>query len=307
MLFAVSANISFAAVSDGMLLYYPFKTDGGQSVSDASGHGYTGSVNGPSYVLGVVDGAYKFDGWDDFILTGNMGYQPIGTISFWINADAVENWRNPFSTDYAGWDDCIRFEEDSKAEFVNGALGMGAGFYTTTMAPSRWYHIIYAWDAQNAYGYLDGRLVFTAAHPDPNSSVHPNIPGTAAYWKEQSLTFRNVCIGNGYSTEADRHWKGLVDEVRMYNRVVTAAEAKQLFYLPIVQKEAEYILSCQYMVAGAPAYGAINDVMGDPTWIVPRENGMAILGLIRASQLLNDPRYLTRAQLCADYLVKIQD
>lgn len=306
--FVLLTKVSFAALDDGMLLYYPFNRDEGSSVSDASGHGYVGTVNGASYVSnGVVNSAYWFDGYNDYILTGDMGYQPIGSISFWLNADTVENWRNPFSTDYAGWDDCIRFEENSNREFVIGALGMGWGFYTKNMTPSRWYNIIYAWDAVNGYGYSNGKLVFTAPHPDPNSSVHPNIPGTAGYWKEQSLNFRNVCIGNGYSTEPDRHWKGLVDEVRIYNRVISAQEAKQLFYMPIVQKEANHILSCQYINSASSANGAINNVPGDPTWVVPREDAMAILGLLTASNILNNNLYRDRAQLAADYLVSVQD
>jgi len=298
----------FAAINDGLLLYYPFQIDEGETAQDTSGHNYVGAVNGATYTLaGVVDGAYRFDGLDDYILTGDMGYQPIGTISFWINADTVENWRNPFSTDYAGWDDCIRFEENSNREFVIGALGMSWGFYTKGMSPSRWYHIVYGWDAQNGYGYLDGRLTFISPHPDPDSSVHPDIPGTAGYWKEQSLHFRNVCVGNGYSTAPDRHWKGLVDEVRIYNRLLPAQEVNQLFYLPVVQKEAGHILFCQYMNTGSPANGAINNVPGDPTWVVPRESAMAILGLIRASELLNDNYYKERAELAADYLVSVQD
>jgi hypothetical protein len=299
---------SFASLNDGLILNYQFKTDAGQAVTDTSGRGYTGIVNGARYVAsGVIDGAYWFDGIDNYILTGNMGYQPVGTISFWVNADTVENWRNPFSTDYAGWDDCIRFEESTNRELAVGALGMGVGFFTTVMAPARWYHLVYSWDAQNGYGYLDGKMAFSTAHPDPDSSVHPNIPGTAAYWKEQSLTFRNVCVGNGYSLEPERHWKGGVDELRIYNRVITADEAKQLFYRPIVEKEANHILSCQYVNNGSLAYGAINDVPGDPTWVVPRENAMAILGLIKASQLLSEQKYLDRANLAADYLVSVQD
>ncbi|MFA6349712.1 MAG: hypothetical protein WCY12_02130 [Candidatus Omnitrophota bacterium] len=73
-----------------------------------------------------------------------------------------------------------------------------------------------------------------------------------------------------------------------------------------IKREADYILACQYMVNDA-SYGAINDISGLPTWVVPRENGMAILGLIRASELLNDQAYLDRAQLSADYLVRIQE
>ncbi|RZB32935.1 MAG: hypothetical protein AEth_00281 [Candidatus Argoarchaeum ethanivorans] len=72
--------------------------------------------------------------------------------------------------------------------------------------------------------------------------------------------------------------------------------------------EADYILSCQYIKDPQhPAYGAINNVYGDPTWVVPRENAMAILGLIVASEALNDTSYLEQAQLAADYLIKIQD
>ncbi|MFA5117219.1 MAG: LamG-like jellyroll fold domain-containing protein [Candidatus Omnitrophota bacterium] len=301
-------NRVFASVNDGLILNYQFKADAGGVAVDTSANGYTGILNGPRYVAsGVIDGAYWFDGIDDYILTGSMGYQPVGTISFWMNADTVENWRNPFSTDYAGWDDCIRFEESTNRELAVGALGMGVGFYTTEMVPARWYHIVYSWDAQNGYGYLDGKNVFTTAHPDPDSSVHPDIPGTAGFWKEQSLTFRNVCVGNGYSLEPERHWKGGVDELRIYNRVITALEAKQLFYLPIVEKEANHILSCQYVNSGSSAYGAINDVPGDPTWVVPRENAMAILGLVKASQLLNDQNYLLRANQAADYLIYVQD
>jgi len=74
-----------------------------------------------------------------------------------------------------------------------------------------------------------------------------------------------------------------------------------------IRREANYILACQYLVSGSPAYGAINDISGLPTWVVPRENGMAILGLILASEKLNDPLYLERAQICADYLVSIQE
>jgi hypothetical protein len=57
--------------------------------------------------------------------------------------------------------------------------------------------------------------------------------------------------------------------------------------------EADYILACQYMAQG-DAYGAINNVYGKPTWVVPGENATAILGLIMASEILNDPLYMQR-------------
>lgn len=80
-----------------------------------------------------------------------------------------------------------------------------------------------------------------------------------------------------------------------------------------VRLEAGYILSSQYLNEADPAHGAINNVnfsgdpAGEPTWIVPRENGLAILGLIQAFENTGDRAYLERAELAADYLVRVQD
>jgi hypothetical protein len=89
-------------------------------------------------------------------------------------------------------------------------------------------------------------------------------------------------------------------------------------FLPLVSKnhgpctdltrmEANYILACQYMNNHDPAYGAINNIYGNPTWVVPSENAMAILGLKLASQIQSDSTYLDRAQLAVTYLITIQD
>ena len=74
-----------------------------------------------------------------------------------------------------------------------------------------------------------------------------------------------------------------------------------------IKLEAEYILQCQYLNPSSAAHGAINNVYGSPTWVVPRENALAILGLIEASRVLKDPKYRQQAELAADYLVRVQD
>ncbi|MFH0854821.1 MAG: hypothetical protein V1891_05035 [bacterium] len=75
-----------------------------------------------------------------------------------------------------------------------------------------------------------------------------------------------------------------------------------------IRKEADYILSCQYIAnPNNPAYGAINNTQGKPTWISPRENALAILGLLIASEKLNNAIYKERAELAADYLIRVQD
>lgn len=230
--FSITTNV-FADVKDGLTLHYSFDTDEGSIVSDLSGNGHTGTVNGATFTPnGVKGGAYHFDG-DDTIIAGNLGQYPIGTISFWINADVIEDFRNPFSTDYASWDDNIRFEVASTGEFNGGGHGLGrGGEYARVLDAKQWHHVVYAWDENFVYGYLNGSLKFKNPHPDPNSIVHPDITDkTAGEYKEITLNFVNVAIGNGYSTEPERFWKGFVDEVRIYNRALDAGDVIKLYEL----------------------------------------------------------------------------
>ncbi len=73
-----------------------------------------------------------------------------------------------------------------------------------------------------------------------------------------------------------------------------------------IRLEADYILQTQYF-GGSDAYGALNNVTGNPTWIVPGENAIAIMGLVKAGDVLGDSKYRQNANLAADYLVRMQD
>ena len=224
----------------GLLLHYPFDTDEGLVVHDTSGLGHHATVRGARYVPdGIGGGAYYFHGQGAVIVAdSSLGFVEVGSIAFWMKPGAVENWRNPFSTDYASGDDCIRFEASSTGRFTMGALGLGTispypngvyeETYTETLQPNQWAHVVYAWDRERDYGYLNGRLVFSTPHPSPDARVHPNIPYTAKFWRDRSLTFNRIAVGNGYSTALNRYWKGLVDDVRIYNRVLSAGEVATL-------------------------------------------------------------------------------
>ncbi len=83
--------------------------------------------------------------------------------------------------------------------------------------------------------------------------------------------------------------------------------AQDYSFRELVETEANYILNCQFNDENSPAFGAINDIYGNPTWVVPRENAMAILALIMAGDILEVDTYRQKAQLAADYLVKVQD
>lgn len=73
------------------------------------------------------------------------------------------------------------------------------------------------------------------------------------------------------------------------------------------QREAGYILESQFEDPASFFDGAINNVYGAPTWIVPRENALAMLALLQASEVLKDPSYRTQAERAGDFLIRVQD
>jgi len=66
-----------------------------------------------------------------------------------------------------------------------------------------------------------------------------------------------------------------------------------------LQIEYDYLRACQYVSPGSPGHGAINNVCGAPTWVVPGEVAMAALALQAGG-------YAAEAQLACDYLARVQ-
>ena len=192
---------------------------------------YHGTLIGDAtFASGKVGNALSFDGVGDYVSIGNMGDFPVqGTIDFWMKAEAVQNYRNPFTTNYNGVNAGIRFEEHSShGGFTNSFYAVvgddtsdygGHVFrytaseppYNNPMQANTWYHVALVWDttANNVKGYWDGVKAFDASH---NA------------WPTE---MQDVAIGNGYST--DRYWDGLVDEVEIFNRALTAEEIQAIY------------------------------------------------------------------------------
>lgn len=161
--------------------------------------------------------ALEFDGQNDYVAIGNLGDFPlIGSIQFWMKPDDIANYRNPFTTDFAGANAGIRFEEESSGRFVTviatGPSGNDPGIHeyvSSGLHVGTWYHVALVWDSSsnNVKGYLDGVEKFNENHTD----IWPTA-------------LQDIQIGRGYSNHSSRHWKGTVDEVAIYNRALSAEE-----------------------------------------------------------------------------------
>ena len=189
----------------------------GTAWTDLSGNGYNGTLTyGPTF-SNANCGCIVFDGVNDYVAGGNLGsFYSQGTISYWMYSTAVENYRNPFTTNYNGVNVGIRFEQYTTSSPYGGfnvVIGNDVGTYlgysyspSAILTVNSWYNVVLVWNTvtNKAIGYLNGVLKFDESH---------------TYW---ATTLPAIAIGNGFS--GDRYFKGNISSVRIYNRVLSATE-----------------------------------------------------------------------------------
>ena len=190
---------------------------------DSSGNNRTGVPSGDSHSAPGFDGqALAVDGSGDYVTItgykGILGGNPF-TIAAWVKTTATgDNTMVSWGTNSAGQRVDFRlYQGRLRVEHGNGNLQGN-----TNLADNQWHHVAVrcpkdaAIQAPGTLLYLDGKNDSqTTADPDKY-----NITATT-----------DVTIGRR-RTNNDRAFPGLIDEVRIYDRALTAAEIKALVLHP---------------------------------------------------------------------------
>src|SRR3989344_3087277 len=200
-----------ASLSNGLVAYYTFDEGSGTTAGDGSGNGNTGTlVNGPTWATGKVSGALNFDGTNDKVTTSGdfVGTSPL-TISAWIYARSY------------GSGVSARILDNSKAIFRIGAYNNRLMFSSDgatyphagndSMALNEWRHVVVTRDSSGIVNfYVNGTQRGTA---NQNSGTPAGGP--------------TVYIGT--SSNSSHPWDGLLDDLRVYSRVLSASEITELY------------------------------------------------------------------------------
>lgn len=201
-LLSASANI----ITNQLVAYYPFNG----SALDESGNGNDGSVIGATLTadrFGNANSAYHFDGVNDYIDLGSMG--GLKTVSMWIK----QGPRSGFDF-YLGHND-FRFYA-STAESGRLTLGEAASHVVSPVhmdsQVNQWIHIVGISDGVDSKIYL-------------NST---NVTVSTGNLK----TVENAAVNLGRWTEATHYMNGDIDDVRIYDRVLTNQEIATLYAIP---------------------------------------------------------------------------
>ncbi|MBU0536744.1 MAG: right-handed parallel beta-helix repeat-containing protein, partial [Nanoarchaeota archaeon] len=205
-------------VSD-MVLNMPFTapdTTTGNKTYDFSGNNNHGNKSGAIWSkTGGHDGfgAYEFDGDNDFIVvehSDSLVTENAFSISVWFYINTHRNFNGLVS----------KSESSLAAPYdiwvnANGVLkffiGNGVAYeeITTPVDTQKWHHLAAVYDGTDYFIYLDGI--------EKNSSTAPTIGDTA----------KNIVIGSRNDLGSDMN--GTIDDVRIYNRSLSAHEIALLY------------------------------------------------------------------------------
>ncbi len=198
-----------------LVAYYTFDEGSGAKAGDSSGKGNNGTASGnPQWVAGKIGGALSFDGVDDFVDCGKgaaLVVRDTITVACWIKvASFTRNWE----TILAMGDDSYRL---SRSATTGNSVHFGCNGPTggnldakTLVTTDTWRHVALVYDGINKIVYVDGiEDARVASTGQINASAY------------------NLYIGAN-AQQTGRNLKGLVDDVRIYSRPLSADEVAGL-------------------------------------------------------------------------------
>jgi hypothetical protein len=204
----VPVTLTVAPPATGLVGAWSFDEASG-AAADASGNGNTGTVSGATRIAGQYGGALSFDGVNDWVTVNDSNSLDVNrmTLEAWVRPTAVTDWRTVLLKEqpgqlvyslYASTDN----NRPSGHVFTNGDIALRG---PTALAANTWAHLAFTWDGTTTRMYVNGTQVATAA-----------LSGNAVTSTGALRIGGNSVWGEWFA--------GVIDEVRIYNRALSAAE-----------------------------------------------------------------------------------
>jgi|GEM_PF-1522967 len=229
-------------ICNGLVAYYPFNGDA--TDKSRNSHKHHGKVNGATLTadrLNNLNHAYSFDGINDYIdipHNGQLEGMTSGlTLAVWLKTSSTQSQiviskagktRTGSITDdvyHLGFNICCNKSFSSQ---INGAIQgvvidkrqlTPASLYiagsSKVITDGNWHHITFIWNKLNFKIYVDGQ--------EDSNLVYYNNKSTNSKSLNSSIA-TTLRIGGGMDP-----FSGSIDEVRIYNRALSANEVKELY------------------------------------------------------------------------------
>lgn len=243
----ISASAQSSPPTQGLVGYWNFDENTGTIAHDSSGNGYNGAVNGAQWVTGKINSALSFNGTSSYVATGNIPLQNAFSIVAWVNPATTS--QTPFGriaeTQYnVGFFLGLSATGGAYQLIVNGgsgATGKCGSAYGCALGgtvSSGWHLVIGTYNGNMATLYVDNVQVATETFTPPSAQSLPLFIG-------------RYFGGSAYG------WSGGIDEVRLYNRALTAAEASAIFSSGTIPDTTPPQISITAPASGATVSGTV--------------------------------------------------
>jgi hypothetical protein len=207
----VTLTVNPARSANGLVGAWAFDEASGDSVLDASGRRNTGTIMGATRTEGQYGRGLEFDGEDDWVTVADSSSLDLTTgmtLSAWVKPAALgANWRTVVIKE--------RSDQLAYALYANTDAGKPSGHVftdrdnglagPTSLAEGEWSHVATTWDGETLRLFVNGAEVanMPLSGPAITSTGALRIGGNAV-WGEW--------------------FEGRIDEVRVYNRALSAEE-----------------------------------------------------------------------------------
>ena len=209
---------TFTAQSSGLVAAYAFNEVTGTTVADVSGNGNTGTLSGATWsTSGKYANALSFNGSSALVSVADSASLDLTT------GMTLEAWVNPSSTSGA-WRDVIYKSNDiyylegsspqGQSPAMGGTFSPSPLYGTAALAANTWSHLAATYDGTTMRLYVNGTQVASQAQTGTiqTSTGAFSIGGDSLY---------------------GQYFAGLIDEIRIYNRALSAGEIQTDMNTPV--------------------------------------------------------------------------
>lgn len=221
--------LKLTGLDDGLIAYWSFDEGAGSTVHDYSGNEINGEIYGDvNWIDGVSGKALDFNGVDGYVdfgnTVGNFGTEDFSVV-FWFRTD-TDRWETVMGKRvFCGEHSFFELQMSLPAspgrmyvELYEGFPSINGSFYSNQRLDDNQWHLLTITRKD-----IEGRLYIDGFLDASNSSAEViNMSNSASF-----------LMGNGpcYPVHSD-FFSGELDEVRIYNRALTAYEIQYLYENP---------------------------------------------------------------------------
>ena len=170
--------------------------------------------NGASFSGNVGQQAFRFDGVDDYVQIPSMNIGNTFSIDFWVYPEQSATYEHLISNHFASSDNfgALYLRDGNLEYWQNGAAWFQQVPGSQTIQPNTWTHIALTYDGSVIRIYADGS----------------ELSGVTTTGNEHSETFNNALRFGSSDPHESNYFKGLIDDVGIYSRVLSPSEIQAL-------------------------------------------------------------------------------